>query len=101
MKRFSDIAQAARYQLQAPLTDRERALLTVLRDIVLETMAYPPRPPIDTDSYLPQQLVDAGHSALLGYGCHIVSAFNAPASEQTEREALDQAISGLVGLSAS
>lgn len=47
---------------------REQALINALKAIVAETMAYPATRPQSSDSYLPEDMVLAGISALGGYG---------------------------------
>lgn len=50
------------------VSPREQALINALRDIVAETMAYPATRPQSADSYLPEDMILAGISALGGYG---------------------------------
>ena len=50
------------------VTPRERGLLDVLHDIVMETMDYPVQHRADTDSYLPEYMVKRAQHALGLYG---------------------------------
>jgi len=60
------------------ITDNERALLEALQDIVMETMEYPARRPLDSASYLPCELVDKAQQALAGYGLQLFDNRPAP-----------------------
>lgn len=49
----------------------ESKLIKALRDIVAETMSYPPTRPIDGESYLPPELIEQAQKALALYGLDI------------------------------
>lgn len=53
--------------MQTPTTAREQALIAALRAIVTETMDYPPKAPLSSDSYLPSPMVEAAVLALARY----------------------------------
>lgn len=50
------------------MTAREAVLLEALRQIVVETMAYPPVKPFSSDSYLPVRMIASAQYALSLYG---------------------------------
>ena len=56
---------------QPPLTMREQRLINALQAVVVETMAYPPYRPYDSESNLPYQLVENAQKALDGYGLRV------------------------------
>jgi hypothetical protein len=108
LKTYQEIAHSHRRAALSPVTEREHALLDALRRVVAETMDWPPVPPVSSDSYLPPELVAAAQDALHAYGAKVPPFFahlyddpqHQLSNDQTEREALDAAISGLVGLTA-
>ena len=57
--------------MQTSPTEREQALIAVLRAIVAETMDYPPVRPYDTESHLPANLVADAQACLCLYGLSI------------------------------
>jgi len=84
---------------EAPQSTRHRRAVLMLRMIVLSTMANPPRWFVrrsDHQYQLPDHVVEMCQDILDSYGCRITP--QAPPTEQAERDALDSAISDLVGL---
>ena len=53
------------------ITPREQALLEALERIVLEAMHYSPVQRMDSDSYLPECLVENANKALAIYGMRV------------------------------
>jgi hypothetical protein len=53
---------------------REQRLINALQAIVVETMAYPPVRPYDSESFLPSQLIENAQKALGGYGLQVAQA---------------------------
>lgn len=60
------------------ITDRERAVLTALQAIVMETMQYPLQRPTSSDSHLPEALLDMAQNALATYGLQLFENRPAP-----------------------
>ena len=50
---------------------RESALLEALERIVLETLYYSPVRPMDSESHLPEHLVQAANKALAAFGMDV------------------------------
>jgi len=65
---FDVVSRIVKPDIINNITDRERALINALKAIVTETMAYPADAPQSADSYLPEDMILAGMSALGGYG---------------------------------
>jgi hypothetical protein len=98
VKSFSDIAQAHRFRVMQPLSARELAAVECLHAIVLETIEHPAQRPFSIDSHLPAHLIQSAQDVLTLYDCRIEPQPRLDDPDQTEREALDSAISDLVGL---
>ena len=58
----------SRFSNDLPIDAREYALIAALQCIVLETMQFSNIRPYDTESFLPERLVEQAQQALGAYG---------------------------------
>lgn len=58
--------------IATPATVTEKALIAALRAMVIETMDYPPAPSYDSQSFLPNQMIETAQRALDAYGLRVL-----------------------------